>query len=226
MTAAESAEDRRAYRSVLREEQARATRRAIVVAATDLFVESGYVATTIDAVADRAGVSRRTVFVSVGGKAELLRRAWDWAVAGDDEPVPMAQRPAVIEMQREKDSRVALRRWAEMATALSGRVAPLFRPLVAAADADEEAAQLLSVVEGQRLTGARMFVRWVVDHGGLRRGVTLEQAAEICWIQMDPSIYRRLVIERGWSETRFRSYLERVIAAAILPDRSETLGTP
>jgi AcrR family transcriptional regulator len=218
MIAAGSAEERRAYRSVLREEQARATKRAIVAAATGLFVETGYAATTIDAVAVRAGVSRRTVFVSVGGKAALLRQAWDWAIAGDDEPVAMAQRPVVVEMQREKDPRVALRRWAGMATAVSGRVAPLFRALVAAADADDEVAQLLAVIEGQRLTGARMFVRWLTEHGGLRRGVTPEQAAEICWIQMDPSIYRRLVIERGWTEGRFRRYLERVIDAAILPD--------
>ena len=73
---------RRPYRSTLREEQARATRRAVVGAARDLFVELGWSRTTIDAVAARAGVSRKTVFTSVGGKAALLKLALDWALVG------------------------------------------------------------------------------------------------------------------------------------------------
>ena len=89
---------RRPYRSTLREEQARATRRAVVDAARDLFVEFGWARTTIDAVAARAGVSRKTVFTSVGGKAALLKLALDWALVGDDEPVPMSGPRAVAEM--------------------------------------------------------------------------------------------------------------------------------
>lgn len=85
--------DRAPYTSRLRSEQARATRRTIVAAASDLFVEKGYAATTIDAVAERAVVGRKTVFSSVGGKDALLKLAWDWAVVGDDESVPMAERP-------------------------------------------------------------------------------------------------------------------------------------
>jgi AcrR family transcriptional regulator len=52
-----------------------------------LFVERGYAPTTIEAIAERAGVSRRTVFTSVGGKADLSKLAFDWTLAGDDEPV-------------------------------------------------------------------------------------------------------------------------------------------
>ena len=62
----------RPYRSALRDEQARATQRRIVAAGHDLFVEQGYAPTTIDAIAARAGVSRKTVFTSVGGKAAGL----------------------------------------------------------------------------------------------------------------------------------------------------------
>ena len=93
------------YRSTLREEQARATQRAVVGAARDLFVEVGWSRTTIDAVAVRAEVSRRTVFTSVGGKAALLKLALDWALVGDDEPVPLSERPAITEMERLTDPR-------------------------------------------------------------------------------------------------------------------------
>ena len=46
------------YTSEIRDEQARRTRRAIVTAAHDLFLAQGYAATTIDAVAQAAHVSR------------------------------------------------------------------------------------------------------------------------------------------------------------------------
>jgi AcrR family transcriptional regulator len=211
--------DRRAYRSVLREEQARQTRRAVVDAATELFVEVGYAGTTIDAIAARAGVSRRTVFASVdGGKAQLLRQAWDRAIVGDDEPVPMAQRPEVQRLISQDDVPAGLRGWARQVSDMNERVAGLALVLVAAADADPEVAQLLSVVETQRLTGGRMLVGWLSDRGGLRRGVTAERAAQICWIQSDPAGYRRLVVERGWTTALYQRYLVDVIRATVLPD--------
>ena len=88
------------YRSTVREESAGRTRRRIVRRPRELFVARGYAGTTIDAVAESAGVSRRTVFQSVGSKVELLKTAWDWAVVGDDEPVPVADRPQVGRCRR------------------------------------------------------------------------------------------------------------------------------
>src|SRR5215470_12926937 len=93
------------YSSALRAAQARATRRAIVAAAARLFGERGYGATTVDAIAETAGVSRKTVFTSVGGKAQALKLAIDWAMVGDDEPVPLLDRPHVRAGMAEPDAR-------------------------------------------------------------------------------------------------------------------------
>lgn len=84
---------KRSYRSDLRTSQALDTRRRIVAAAAELFVSDGYAGASVDAIAAAAGVSRKTVFTAVGGKAELLALALDWAVAGDDAPRPLADRP-------------------------------------------------------------------------------------------------------------------------------------
>ena len=62
---------KRAYASPLRDEQARATHRAIVNAAAELFQRNGYAATTIDAIAAAAGVSRKTV----GARLARVREA-------------------------------------------------------------------------------------------------------------------------------------------------------
>src|SRR3954452_25023392 len=103
---------RRPYHSTLRADQARATRRAVVSAARDLFVELGWSRTTIDAVAARAGVSRKTVFTAVGGKAALLKLALDWALVGDDEPVALSGRQVISEMEQLTDPRALVARWA------------------------------------------------------------------------------------------------------------------
>src|ERR671917_379319 len=147
-------EARRPYQSTLRAEQARATRRAIVEAAAVLFVELGWSGTTIDAVAARAGVSRKTVFTSVGGKAALLKLALDWALVGDDEPVPMSERQVIAEMERLTDPRALVARWAQFVAELEERAAPLADVLVVAADADPEAAQVHAESERNRLGGA------------------------------------------------------------------------
>src|SRR4051812_45099585 len=99
---------KRTYRSDLRAAQAQATRRSIVGAATRLFVEDGYGPTTIDAVADAAGVSRKTVFTAVGGKLDLLKVALDWAVAGDDAPVPLSDRASMRALREQTDPVVLL----------------------------------------------------------------------------------------------------------------------
>jgi hypothetical protein len=50
----------------------------------------------------RPAVSRKTVFTSVGSKAGVLKLAWDWALVGDDEPAPMADRPGVRQMLQDR----------------------------------------------------------------------------------------------------------------------------
>src|SRR3954447_9229018 len=84
---------KRAYRSDVRRARAESTRLTIVRAATELFVADGYGPTSVEAVAGAASVSRATVFTSVGGKAALLRAAYDVAIVGDDQPVPLPERP-------------------------------------------------------------------------------------------------------------------------------------
>lgn len=202
----------------MRDEQARVTRRTVVSAAGELFVERGYAATTIDAVADRARVSRRTVFTSVGGKAALLKLAWDWSLAGDDEPVPIAERPSVRRIQEQTDPIVVLRMQARHIREVSGRVAALDRVIAVAADVDPEATALRDSIEQQRLTGATLFVRWLRDRGWLRRGLSVRHGAELCWILMDPAGYRWLVTERRWSTRQFERYLTDSLAALLLGD--------
>ncbi len=210
---------KRPYRSSLREEQARATRRAIVDAGAALFVERGYAGTTVDAIAERAGVSRKTVFTSVGGKAGLLKLAFDWALVGDDEPVPFADRPVVRELLQETDPQRVVVKWVHMITGIAARIALLHPVLTAAADVDEQAAELNAVSERNRLGGARHFVEQLHGLGALRNDLDVERAAAMASLLMDPLGYRRLVLGDGWTDKEYAEWVVRMTAASFLPDQ-------
>ena len=209
-------EGRRPYRSALREEQARVTRRAVVEAARDLFVEVGWSRTTIDAVAEQAGVSRRTVFTAVGGKAALLKLALDWALVGDDDPVPMVDRPAVAEMERMTDPRALVALWARFVAELEVRAAPLAHVLAVAADVDAEAAEVHATSERNRLGGAWGFVGRLETIGGLRAGLSGERAVAAALVLMDPAVHRTLVVEHGWTREEYAGWIERSAVAELL----------
>jgi AcrR family transcriptional regulator len=200
----------------VRAEAARLTRRRIVGAARELFEARGYAGTTIDAVAEAAGVSRRTVFLSVGSKAELLKTAWDWAVVGDDEPVPMAERPHVLAMQEVTDPDALVRLWADQVLGVGDRLAPLEVVLNRAVDADAEAAALRARIDVERQGGARMFVSHLAGVGGLREGLSVDEAVDMCWILMNPLLQGRLRTERGWTREAVEDWLVRLTAASLL----------
>jgi len=206
----------RTYRSPARAESARQTRRRIVDAARALFETRGYAGTTIDAVAEAAGVSRRTVFLSVGSKAELLKTAWDWGVVGDDEPVPMAERPHVLAMQEVTDPHLLVRLWVEQVLGVADRLAPLEVVLNRAVDADAEAAALRARIDAERRGGALMFVTHLAATGGLRDGLAVDEAADMCWILMNPLLQARLRTDRGWTREAVTGWLVRMASASLL----------
>jgi AcrR family transcriptional regulator len=209
-------DSKRPYQSSLRAGQARTTRRAIVEAGGALFVERGYAGTTVDAIAERAGVSRKTVFTSVGGKVGVLRLAIDWALTGDDEPVPLNDRPVIRDLVQETDPQRAVEKWAHMVTGIAARLALLHPVLTAAADVDEQAAALNAVSERNRLGGARSFVEQLRSLGALRSDLSVERAAAMASLLMDPLGYRRLVLGDGWTEDEYADWVARMTAASFL----------
>lgn len=206
----------RRYVSEVRDEQARRTRRAIVTAARDLFLAQGYAATTIDAIAEAAHVSRRTVFNAVGGKVVLLKLALEWAIVADDEPVALADRPAIRAIQAERDPRRGLALWVNMVVDIAARVAPIGAVLYAAADGDPEAAELLANEAQLRMSGATAFAGYLASLGGLAAGVSERQAAELCWALMDGHLYHLLVTQRGWTPAALAQWLSDSLAATLL----------
>lgn len=209
---------RSVYRSPRRDAQAKATRLAVIEAAARLFVERGYAATSIDAVAEAAEVARATVFTSVGGKAALLKAAYDVAVVGDDEPIALPDRSWAQHVRDGATQHERVTRYAEMVTTVDGRYAPIYEAFRGAATADPEVRGLWQEIRDERRQGAANFVQLIRQLGPLRKGLQSHVAADVVWVLNDPGLYHQLVLERGWSASTFSSWLAITMQAQLLDD--------
>ena len=207
---------RRAYDSPRRREQALATRRAVLEAARELFVEGGYVATTIDSVAAGAGVSPETVYATFKNKRSLLSELIDVAIAGDDISVPILERGWVRQMRDEPDPRRRLRILARNGRLILERWAPLYEVLRGAAAVDPEIASLWEHNKTQRFAGQREMLSILTKHTRLREGLTPKTAADILFAIGSPETYGLLVADRGWSSDRFERWYADALARLLL----------
>ena len=208
----------REYRSPLREAQARQTRRRVLDAALELFLQQGYPATTIAAVARRAQVSPDTVYSSFGSKPSLLKEVLDVVIGGDDEDVPLLDRPGPQAVRAEPDQRRQLAMFAAGITDQLERVRPVDDILRSAAAVDPAAAELRADLQlRQRRVAMRAVVSWVAAHGSLKERLTEEEAAAIVWTLTSPEVHGMLRDTWGWSRERFEEWLRETLIAALLP---------
>jgi AcrR family transcriptional regulator len=206
---------RRQYDGTRRKVQAEATQREIVRAANDLFVERGYGTTTMADVAAAAGVSVPTVYAGFPTKADLLRRAIETALAGDDAPIAVADRPTAQWVGATDDPRELLSRYATMCGELASRTGRIYAVLIAAADADPSLAELLHTFEAQRLTAARSIAREVRARGGLPAGTSLDEARDVIWMCNSPELYT-LAMKRRWSFNRYVAFVREALLRLVL----------
>jgi AcrR family transcriptional regulator len=207
----------RRYSSALRAEQTALARRRILDAAGRLFVERGYLGTTLGTVAEAAGVSVQTVYNVVGGKAVLLKAVYDVTLAGDDEPVPMGERPAFRAIVEAPTGRACLAAYAGVSRLLGERLFPLLTVLLAqAAAGDPDLAAFVTTIEGERAIGTRNVATHVSGRFGLRDGLDVDAAADVLWALTAPDLADRLVVRRGWGWDRFEAWLGTAMGDAVL----------
>jgi AcrR family transcriptional regulator len=216
---AEGPVERRRYASPRRKEQALATRRAILDAARELFVERGYVAATIDAIAGRASVSPETVYATFKNKRSILSRLIDVSMAGDDAPVPILERSWVNEMRDELNPDRRVQILARNGRLILERTAPIHEVLRGAAAADPEIAGLLERNKAQRFAGQRVLLGILTERSPLREGLDAKTAGDIVFAIGSPETYRLLVVDRRWSADRFERWYADTLARLLLTNR-------
>lgn len=212
----------RNYDSSRRKAAAVQTRQRILSAARGLFLDRGYEATTIAAIAEAAGVAIDTVYATVGRKPLLVRLLMETAISGTDEAVPPLEREYVQRVKAASSGGERLRIYASAAGSIMGRLAPLFRVLREAAPAEPEIASLVHEISERRRQNMDLFVADVAAASELR--LSASEAADIIWAMNSPEFYLLLVGDRDWPPERFASWLGdtwvRLLLAAESPPGS------
>jgi AcrR family transcriptional regulator len=190
---------------------------AVVLAARDLFERDGYRPTKIAAIAARAGVSAESVYKGFGTKAAVAKAVFDTALAGDDEPVPVAERPAMQAMRDEPDVR---RKIAMYAGGLAQRQARSARVQILIRDGrhvDDSLSPIWAKLHDEGLAGMTMLGRHLLGSGQLRDGIGLEEVRDVLWNYLAIDTYERLVLSQGWPLERYSHWLASAITSAICP---------
>ena len=198
---------RKPYESMLRAEGAEQTRATIVAIARRLFVERGYDGTTMQAIADQAGVALDTVYATVGKKPLLARLLVEAALSNRDRAVPAEERDYVIRIRAAASAREKLRIYAAAIAEIHGRLSPLFAALKAAAPSHPEIAELWREITERRARNMRLFASDLLATGEVRRGLDVKRVADVVWATNSSELYSLLVDERGWSSEEYRAWL-------------------
>ena len=210
-------EVKRSYDASGRREQARARRLAVVLAARDLFERDGFRPTTIAAIAAHAGVSAESVYKGFGTKAALTKAVFDLVIAGDDEPVPVAERPAMQAVRDEPDLR---RKIAMFVAGLAQRQARSAGVQILIRDGrhvDDSLVPVWAKLTDEGLAGMTMLGRNLLETGQLRDGIDLDEVRDVLWNYLSIDHYERLVRTQRWSLERYSRWLAHAITSAICP---------
>jgi AcrR family transcriptional regulator len=209
---------RRRYHSPLRAEQAEQTRRRILEAALRLFVERGYAATTVAAVAAEAGVSPETIYLTLGGKRGLLEGVIATAIAGEGDPEERED-AWWADVARLPDPRERLERMVEHSCTVLARTCATHSVIRGAADKEAFAAALGKRLLSDRLTAQTERIgRYLGDE--LRQGLSISEAGQRYCALASPELYYLLTVELGWTAEQHRGWLTLLLETELLGDSS------
>jgi AcrR family transcriptional regulator len=213
---AEQVKPKRSYHSPHRQEQAAATRRSILGAAQRLFERDGYAATTMEAIADEAGVALKTVYVAFTTKSGVLRGLWDLLLKGDEQTAAVAERSWYREVIDEPDPERQLRLNARNSRVVKQRIAGVLEVIRNASPVDPDSDALWNLIQSDFYDNQRSIVATLHARHALRPDLDVTRAADILWTLNHPDVWQLLVGSRGWTPAQFESWLGDSSCAQLL----------
>jgi AcrR family transcriptional regulator len=207
---------RRRYDGSGRRARAAQTRETIVEVARRLFLDDGYAATTVAAIAAEAQVSVETIYKGFGGKPGLVRAVRDAAFRGTEPLAPYLRADELTDSQA--DAHAVIRGWGRIFAEVSPRAAPIELLVRDAAQSDPAMAELLAEVDQARLVRMTDNARRLARGRHLKRGLTVKRAGEILWAYTSLDLYDLLVVRRGWTTDELAAFVTAGTLATLLDD--------
>jgi AcrR family transcriptional regulator len=164
------------------------------------------------AIAKEAGVATKTVYLAFETKSGVLRALWHLLLRGDQDEVPVGDRAWYRELLAEPDPERRLRRVAGYSRAVKERSAALMEVIRRGADADPDVAELWDRIQSD----FHGIQRGIVETLPLRRGLTVDQGADMLWTLNNPDVWQLLVGRRGWTPERWERWFADAAVEQLL----------
>jgi AcrR family transcriptional regulator len=206
---------KRRYDNTRRQARGRATRLRILGAAKALFIEQGYPATTLEAIAGAADTSLPTLYRLFSSKRALLKAVLDASFGGDDQPIAFGDRPEQQAARAQPDGASLIRAFARIGRAFMERSSAILHMLATAAQVDPDAADLMADIRRQRHTGQSRIVAALAARGALAPRLEFSEAADMTYAVMSPDVHHILTVERGWTADQYEQWLVRSLGLLL-----------
>jgi AcrR family transcriptional regulator len=197
-------------------EKSRQTRQRIVQAAYDLFVAQGYGATTLQSIAERAGVAVQTIYFGFGNKPSLLKEVVDVTIAGDDEPIPTMRRPWFLDALAAESADAQLRAHVRGTCQVLRRVAPIIDVLRSAGEQVPILAGMWQQDADPRLEVQAAAARSLAAKPGARAGLSPDHVADVLFGVLSPELYLLFVRDRGWLPERWEEWAYDTLKSQLI----------
>lgn len=199
-----------------RRERAGRTRLRIASAAAELFATEGYAGTTIDAVAQRAGVAVQTVYFVFHTKPQLLVETVRIAGGGPEGGSDVMARSWIQDVIAAPDGARRLALAMEHGSQIYRRLGPLWPAIQAALGEPDVREAWAGIVRGRR-EGMRRIVDLMASRGELRDGLDPSLASDILFGLHRHELYLAFTQEAGWSFDRYRAWTYATLCDQLLP---------
>jgi AcrR family transcriptional regulator len=203
-------ETRRPYHSHVRQRQAEETRRRILAAARDLFESKGYVTTTLEAIADLAEVSPKTVAAIFGSKRALL------AEVINPEALNVSAQQLIAELRATENPSRKIALAAEIARQAYEPLVSAMELLQTAGAVVPELADLAQQTEARRRQRQARLITALDEQGVLRPGLSFDEATDVLWALTSYDLYHKLVVEQHWEPERYETWLANLLIEQML----------
>lgn len=195
--------------------RSRRTRQALLVATREILQEDGFEALTMSAVADRAGVTRRAVYLHFDSRAALVSNLFEHVAEVED--LTGSARP----VEQAPDGPAALQAWAEHLADYHPRVMAVDRAIQQVETTDTNAANHRATVSQAQLRLCRQVTNRLDDEGRLADGWTPDSATDLLYGLIATDLIDRLLNHRGWTQQQLGDRLARMLQATLVADTND-----
>lgn len=190
--------------------RSRRTRAALLAAARALLEEQGFEELTMTAVADRAGVTRRAVYMHFASRAELVGALFDFVAAAE------GLRESLQPVWDAPDAVSALDEWAAHLARYHPRLVSVDRALQRVWRSDPDALAHRKRVVSEQLSGCRRLITRLADEGILASSWTAAAASDMLFALISSDLIEALLVDRRWSRARLTEHLALLLRSTFV----------